>query len=372
MVVNCIKPIIYRLSQYYVGLFFNKRVKTMIKSMVIKLFGIKDMARPRVFISSTCYDLKQVRIDIDRFLKEVGYESVRNETGQIAYSRTVSAEEGCYREIENVDIVVSIIGGRFGSLSNDKEMSISQRELKKAISDEKQVFIFIDKAVYAEYNLWHKNKNKEHIKDIEFYAADDVRIFEHIENIKALNNNNAYTTFDSSHEIVGYLKEQFAGLFQRFLQQQKKIKETNLIDQLSGTATSLQKIVDYFSQMNINQNQTINELVLSNHPAINKIREILDVKYRVFFLSLSELDALLNANGYASNMELETIHNNEIDKYYVYMYGDLDIVEALHINAILFDEDNKLKPMTTSDWKEEYIYVTVHEYAEDENRICRN
>ena len=29
------------------------------------------MARPRVFVSSTFYDLKQVRSDLDRFIREI-------------------------------------------------------------------------------------------------------------------------------------------------------------------------------------------------------------------------------------------------------------------------------------------------------------
>lgn len=43
------------------------------------------MAKPRVFISSTYYDLKNVRADLDRFIKEQGYEPVLNEHGNIPY-----------------------------------------------------------------------------------------------------------------------------------------------------------------------------------------------------------------------------------------------------------------------------------------------
>lgn len=37
------------------------------------------MARPRVFISSTFYDLKQIRADLDNFIRSLGYDVVRNE-----------------------------------------------------------------------------------------------------------------------------------------------------------------------------------------------------------------------------------------------------------------------------------------------------
>jgi len=45
----------------------------------------KNMAKPRVFISSTYYDLKHIRADIDRFIKDQGFEPVLNEKGNIPY-----------------------------------------------------------------------------------------------------------------------------------------------------------------------------------------------------------------------------------------------------------------------------------------------
>ena len=46
------------------------------------------MSKPRVFISSTLYDLRLVRLELDKFLRVLGYETVRNETGEIHYGKT--------------------------------------------------------------------------------------------------------------------------------------------------------------------------------------------------------------------------------------------------------------------------------------------
>jgi hypothetical protein len=43
------------------------------------------MAKPRVFISSTFYDLRQLREDLDDFIRSMGYEAVRNEEGNIPF-----------------------------------------------------------------------------------------------------------------------------------------------------------------------------------------------------------------------------------------------------------------------------------------------
>ena len=100
------------------------------------------MARPRVFISSTFYDLRHVRADLERFIREMGYEPVLNERGNIPYGRDEKIEEYCYREIELADILIAIIGGRYGSGSEHQPYSISQMELKTALKLGKQVYVF--------------------------------------------------------------------------------------------------------------------------------------------------------------------------------------------------------------------------------------
>lgn len=54
------------------------------------------MAKPRVFISSTFYDLRLVRLELDKFLESIGYEPIRNEEGDIAYGSNESLQNYCY------------------------------------------------------------------------------------------------------------------------------------------------------------------------------------------------------------------------------------------------------------------------------------
>lgn len=60
------------------------------------------MAKPRVFISSTFYDLRQVRTDLDQFIMALGYEPVRNEEGDIPYGQDEELEKYCYEEIKKL------------------------------------------------------------------------------------------------------------------------------------------------------------------------------------------------------------------------------------------------------------------------------
>ena len=194
------------------------------------------MAHPRVFISSTYYDLKNVRADLERYINDRGFDPVLNERGQIPYNNKEKLEEYCYKEIENCDILISIIGGRHGSSSTHDPYSISQKELKTAIDLGRPVYIFVEKSVLAEYETYKKNKES---KDIEYAAVDNVAIYKFMDEVFSFPINNQVAPFETSSEITVYLQEQWAGLFQHLLRDDAKKKEVMLLDDLKNTAKTL-------------------------------------------------------------------------------------------------------------------------------------
>ncbi len=109
------------------------------------------MAVPRVFVSSTFYDLRQIRADLELFIREMGYEPILHERGGVTYGPAEKLEEYAYREVELSDLLVSVVGGRFGSTSQHEGRSISQEELKRALDAGTQVYIFVEQAVHTEY-----------------------------------------------------------------------------------------------------------------------------------------------------------------------------------------------------------------------------
>jgi hypothetical protein len=73
------------------------------------------MARPRIFVSSTYYDLKYLRSSLVNFIEMLGYEPVLSEKGNIAFAPGSTLDKSCYREAAASDIFVLIIGGRYGA-----------------------------------------------------------------------------------------------------------------------------------------------------------------------------------------------------------------------------------------------------------------
>lgn len=316
------------------------------------------MAKPRIFVSSTYYDLRHIRTDIDRFIREQGYEPVLNEQGSIAYGKEDRLEEYCYKEINNVDILVSIIGGRYGSESKIEKHSVSQMELKTAFDLNKQVYIFIEKSVYNEYQFYLKNKDNETTK---YTYADNIKIHQFIEFVESLPNNNTIHGFETSADITFFLKEQWAGLFQRFLQEQTRSKEINIIKGIENTAKTLNQLVTFLTEEKRGSESAINEILLSNHPAMEQIKELLRIPYRVFFTNKDEFIDLIKARGFRESNE-----NLPFSETQTWITEKNSFLYELTYSEEIFNGDSKLKVYTKEEWNPDFINLKKTKIEEED------
>jgi hypothetical protein len=305
--------------------------------------------KPRVFISSTFYDLKQVREDIEQMVRDLGYESVRHETGAIPYSKKEALESSAYREVELCDIMVSIIGGRYGTESKEAPgSSISQQELRRALARQVQVFIFVERGVLAEYRTYLVNKG---LAGIKFQAVDNVKVFEFLEQVHALPYNNPITAFDTSSEITAFLKSQWAGLFQHFLHEQERNAELDLSKEMSTTAQTLRALVDVLSTEKQGKDQLIDSIVFTDHPAFRRLAEVTKTRYRIFFTNRDEFRRWMTATGWSQ------ITKDAWDKDSVDEWVNVARTAYLKITHQLFGADGKLKFFSQADWRNEWIQV---------------
>jgi hypothetical protein len=325
------------------------------------------MARPRVFISSTYFDLRQVRADLDAFIREIGYDCVRNERGHIPYGNAQKLEEYCYREIPNCDILLAIIGGRFGAASqHEGGHSVTQMEIKVALELGKQVYLFIDKSVYHEHKTYVLNKT---LKEARYHFAEP-RIFEFITLLESLPHNNTIHPFESSEDIVSFLREQWAGLFQQFLSDSGREQERRQIENLQATARTLEELVRVLVEATKGNTEIVREVVLSSHPAMEQVRKLMGLKHRVFFTTKNELDDLLGAYRYTlySDGTGDFDADPTIDWIRRYAQGSDKKMQTISIKASIFDEAGRLKPTDARDWQESNITrVVVDDDEEDDD-----
>lgn len=310
------------------------------------------MAKPRVFISSTFYDLKYVRADIERFVREMGYDPVLNERGSISYGNEERLEEYCYKEVELTDILVAIVGGRYGSASHNSQYSITQMEIKTALKQGKQVYIFIEKSVYSEFHTYLNNKD---VDTIRYRYVDNIKVYKFIEELENLPQNNPISTFEHSNEIISFLKEQWSGLFQRFLQQQSRFSENKTLEHINATAKTLNQLVSFLTEERKNSDYAIKEILLTNHPVFIKLKNITNTPYPLFFRNKSDLEAWLEARGYFRKEFDPFTDDNDDESYLIYTKDKKNLTQCIKISKGLFDDGDRLVIYTAGDWNEEWV-----------------
>lgn len=203
------------------------------------------MAKPRIFVSSTYYDLKHIRNTLEAFIDSFGYEAVLFESGDIPFHHDAPIDESCYGEIQNCHMLVLIVGGRYGSPTSDSEHpkgkelekayerfnSITKKEYETARERDIPIFIFVEKNVLAEYHTYKDNREN---KSIKYAHVDSVNVYRLLDDILTQRRNNFVREFEKFDDISTWLRDQWAGLFSDFLSRQKT--ETSLKDLSSQVA----------------------------------------------------------------------------------------------------------------------------------------
>lgn len=195
------------------------------------------MASPKVFISSTCYDLLQIRDNLFEFIKSIYFEPVLSEKGDIFFHPDLHTHESCINEVENCQLFVLIIGGRFGgNYKSDIEKSITNAEYEAAKLKNIPVFTFIKREVYEDHRVYQQNKKDEAlIKRIKFPSIEKqdqaIRIFDFIDRVRLADVNNGVFSFEYVNQIKDNLGKQWAGLMFNFLNERLRYKDTRIVSQ---------------------------------------------------------------------------------------------------------------------------------------------
>jgi len=181
------------------------------------------MADPRVFVSSTCYDLSEVRDHLNSFIASYGFLPALSEKGDIFFHPDYHTHESCLHEIANSQILILIIGGRFGgTYEADPKKSIVNAEFEAAREAGTPVFTFIKEDVLHDHHFYSKNKKElEKLAGLNFPSIDEqknaLHIFRFIDEVRRSPVNNGYFPFKYARDIEETLRKQWAGLFYDFL-----------------------------------------------------------------------------------------------------------------------------------------------------------
>jgi len=128
------------------------------------------MAGLKIFVSSTCHDLTEERNQLRKFIIGMGHEPILSEYNEVLYEFNEHTHASCVKEVSNADIVVLIIGTRFGGVAiKDAKRIIDINEIQKKIHNINinEIFNLIDKEKEEEIEKAKKDE-KYKVKKIGF------------------------------------------------------------------------------------------------------------------------------------------------------------------------------------------------------------
>lgn len=190
---------------------------------------------PSVFVSSTMYDLADLRVGIQQFIEGLGWRAVLAERDTFSVDTNETTVENSLRNVrENTDIFVMAVGARYGSIDPDRDKSVTNLEFLEARSRGVPVYVFVDANVLAQLQVWRRNPDADYSD-----AVDSHRVFEFVDSFYG--SGDVWTfPFSNATDIVDTLRPQFAYLVQDALAVRQLAQgEDRLVQELEGKARML-------------------------------------------------------------------------------------------------------------------------------------
>jgi hypothetical protein len=162
-----------------------------------------SMATPRVFISSTCYDLNEVRFQLRRFITEIGYEPVLSEFGDIFYDLSSHVQDACRDEVARCNLFILVVGNNYGSLYHRGQVtdaipdSVTLQEFRKALEVGVPKFIFVNRFVHHDHGNYRRALERSLTAHFSSHKVDDAEIESTRQEIKQRS-----TTHIHFHKII--------------------------------------------------------------------------------------------------------------------------------------------------------------------------
>lgn len=294
--------------------------------------------RPRVFISSTFYDLKYIREDVGDFVKAYGFEPILFENGDIGYTPGRPLDESCYQSISKSDMVILMIGGLYGSPASSEAgdefkeyMSVTRKEFEAARDEGIPIYAFIDASVYSEYQVYEKNYDdiENNKREVKFHATKNINVFRFIESLQK-HKNIVINAFQRTSDIKNYLSGQWSGWVSEYLQlMRKRDRETSVENSLLTLKQNVEKInllVDEIGKSFLNSKDSGVYAEVKEKQIVSDIKNIISDAFDFWVYMKTEEEFVEFVKRFVS--VLSTMLKNR--RFHLYMSDDYEEVENFY------------------------------------------
>lgn len=273
----------------------------------------------QVFVSSTYTDLIEERQAAVEAILDAGHIPA----GMELFKAGKSQMETIHKWIDNSDVYMLILGGRYGSIENKSGLSYTELEYRYALSKNMPVFaiilensfLFTKAALCGKDAIFEKDNIKKHKEFMSFVKANIVKFAINTENIKTIIHSHLNSIVnDKSYNLIGWVrfnsisKDDIIGDYT--VQEYEKIMTSQIFqiypnkpylatDEITITAWDLFKHKDFFNTVSSN---CLSDSFLSGYAEHEFYNTIVDFYVKLGLLDETERDghyfAELSHNGY--------------------------------------------------------------------------
>ncbi|WP_198781039.1 DUF4062 domain-containing protein [Shewanella putrefaciens] len=180
-------------------------------------------SKTTLFVSSTCYDLSQVRADLRDFSESIGLEPILSEFDSFPINPSQSTLNNCLGAVKNrADIFVLVIGGRYGSIV-DAGKSITNLEYFEAKAKGIPKYVFVKEDILVLLPIWKANPDADYSS-----AVDNSSLFGFISDLRDSGDIWVFP-FSNAQSIISTLRKQLSYLLADCLDLRAKTYESDPI-----------------------------------------------------------------------------------------------------------------------------------------------
>jgi HEAT repeat protein len=163
----------------------------------------------KIFLSSTIFDLRDLRDALVQGIETDGHEVIASEKGTLPVNPGKHSYEQCLKAAAECDCLIAILDGRFGGeypLGSNK--SITEAEIEEALKQGKKTLVFVRQSV------WDSLANqKAYVKDGADYKpikniVEDTRVFGIIDRIRRKPQDNWIFQFNYPTDLLAQIRAQ--------------------------------------------------------------------------------------------------------------------------------------------------------------------
>lgn len=160
--------------------------------------------RPKVFVSSTIYDFRDLRSAIKMWLEEYGYEVLMSEFNDFPQCPEVNSYESCLNAIDQSDYFLLFIGGRVGGwYDKNEKISITRQEYRYAYERFKTGHLKL--LVFVRKEIWDIREDRQALQ--RFLDEDATLARELPSTTKSMLVNHPSKFLTDAEHILSFLKE---------------------------------------------------------------------------------------------------------------------------------------------------------------------